>query len=449
MFSGIGAFEKALERQNIPFELINYCEIDKYASKSYSAIHNISEDFNLGDITKVNEKTLPDFDLMTWGFPCQDISVAGNQKGIIKGETRSGLYYEGLRILKEKKPKYSIIENVKALTQKKFEREFKQILKDLSESGYNNYWQVLNAKDYGIPQNRERVFIVSIRKDVDNGMFKFPKGFDNGIRLKDILEDEVDEKYYLSDKGLKYVTNEYRLSHQITQIDGNQALCVTAKGNANWTGTFISDNSAEKFKQPNIKGCSLRTRNYKGQPQQLEIRKDDVSNSVTTVGKDSLVFVGGIDTTDKWIENNKDLSRNYKEGYRVYDSDGIACCQKSNGGGIGSYTGLYLEDTHKMMVIGNTVPSGHTAGRVFDTDGISPTMMERHSKVIQIAEKPNYRIRKLTPLECWRLMGFDDVDVNKAKNAGISNTQLYKQAGNSIVVNVLEYIFKELFNINK
>lgn len=118
LFSGIGAFEKALKRQNIKYELINYCEVNKYAARAYSLIHNEPEDKNLGDITKVDETKLADFDLMTWGFPCQDISIAGKQKGIVKGETRSGLYYEGLRILQYKKPKYSIIENVKALTQK-------------------------------------------------------------------------------------------------------------------------------------------------------------------------------------------------------------------------------------------------------------------------------------------------------------------------------------------
>lgn len=119
LFSGIGAFEKALTNLSIPFELINYCEIDKYASKGYSLIHGISESKNLGDVTKINEIALPDFDLMTWGFPCTDISVAGKQTGIIKG-SRSGLYYEGFRILNAKKPKYSIIENVKNLTSKKF-----------------------------------------------------------------------------------------------------------------------------------------------------------------------------------------------------------------------------------------------------------------------------------------------------------------------------------------
>lgn len=148
LFSGIGAFEKALENLQIPFKLVGFSEIDKFAIKSYCAIHNIDEKLNLGDIRNIKEKELPDFNLMTWGFPCQDISIAGRMKGIQKGTTRSGLYYEGHRILKEKLPEVSIIENVKNLTSKRFKNEFEMILNDIKKLGYNNYWQILNAKDY-------------------------------------------------------------------------------------------------------------------------------------------------------------------------------------------------------------------------------------------------------------------------------------------------------------
>lgn len=193
------------------WKLVNFCEFDKYATKSYCAIHNVDEGLNLGDITKVDETKLADFNMMTWGFPCTDISVAGKQKGFLDedgNKTRSGMYYEGIRILRYKKPALSIIENVKNLTGKKFKKEFDMVLSDLDEAGYNSYYKVLNAKNYGIPQNRERVFIISIRKDLDNGQFKFPEPFDNGIRLKDILEDEVDEKFYLSDdKVQKFLSN--------------------------------------------------------------------------------------------------------------------------------------------------------------------------------------------------------------------------------------------------
>ena len=205
LFSGIGAFEKALDNLQIPYELAGFSEIDKYAVKSYCAIHGVDESMNLGDITKIDEKALPkDIDLITYGFPCQDISLAGKQKGLFNNDgtqTRSGLFFEALRIIEATKPKIAIAENVKNLTGKKFKEQFELVLKSLEEAGYSNYWKVLNAKDYGIPQNRERVFIISIRKDVDKG-YEFPEPFPLQLRLKDMLEDKVDEKYYLSDEQI-------------------------------------------------------------------------------------------------------------------------------------------------------------------------------------------------------------------------------------------------------
>lgn len=204
LFSGIGAFEKALENLNVPFELVAFCEIDKYAAKSYCAIHSVDESKNLGDITKVDETKLPkDIDLLTYGFPCQDISLAGKQQGLFNEDgtqTRSGLFFEALRIIEGTKPKIAIAENVKNLVSKKFTEQFQIVLDSLEEAGYNNYWKILNAKDFGVPQNRERVFIVSIRKDIDHGLFQFPEPFPLKKRLKDVLETEVDEKYYLDGK---------------------------------------------------------------------------------------------------------------------------------------------------------------------------------------------------------------------------------------------------------
>lgn len=213
LFSGIGAFEKALDNLQIPYELAGFSEIDKYAVKSYCAIHGVDESMNLGDITKIDEKALPkDIDLITYGFPCQDISLAGKQKGLFHDDgtqTRSGLFFEALRIIEATKPKIAIAENVKNLTGKKFKEQFALVLESLDEAGYNNYWKVLNAKDYGIPQNRERVFIISIRKDIDDGEFEFPEGFPLELRLKDMLDDEVNEKFYLSNKGVDGLLNAF------------------------------------------------------------------------------------------------------------------------------------------------------------------------------------------------------------------------------------------------
>lgn len=200
LFSGIGAFEKALERERVLFRVMNFCEIDKYASKSYCAIHGVSEQINLRDVSTVNTAELHDVNLITYGFPCQDISQAGHQKGFFDKNgnvTRSGLFFAALKIIKDTKPEYAIAENVKALTSKKFTAEFATVLDSLEQAGYNNYYKVLNAKDFGIPQNRERVFIVSIRKDIDF-KFTFPVGEPLKLRLADLLENEVDPKFYLS-----------------------------------------------------------------------------------------------------------------------------------------------------------------------------------------------------------------------------------------------------------
>lgn len=460
LFSGIGAFEKALTRLNIPFEVVNYCEIDKYASKAYSLIHNISEDKNLGDITKIDEKLLPDFQMMTWGFPCQDISIAGKQKGIVQGETRSGLYYEGLRILREKKPIVSIIENVKNLTQKKFKPQFDQLLRDLDETGYNSYWQILNAKDYGIPQNRERVFIISIRKD-KNKKIIFPEGFDNGLRLKDLLEDTVNEKYYISqDKTDKLIT-------QLKNKDSLLLDMCQAKreGHPREYVEYAPTLNARDYKEPRL------------------------INQINIVGQ---------------------ISNDGSQAGKVYSTNGVfpTICACTHGYAIGNI----LENNNKINVIGELDIKGQdNIKRVYNSNGISPTLTNmqggnRQPKVVIKGGKPpapelvggigkinfgkqyrqgnriyssektamclmaqpvgntggysylynvGYRIRKLTPKECFRLMGFDDQDFYKIKE-GLNNnfykgkdrsdSQIYKMAGNSIVVNVLEAILKILFN---
>lgn len=209
LFAGIGAFRKALVRLGIPHEIVGISEIDKYAIKSYYAIYG--ETRNYGDISKVDK--LDCADLWTYGFPCQDISVAGKQKGIINGETRSGLLYEVQRLLTKAQsenelPKYLIMENVKNLVGKKFCTDFDRWCDWLEQLGYNNYWQVMNAADYGVPQKRERVFCISIRKDIDAG-FKFPSPVRLEKRLIDVLEppEAIDQKYYLSSKLIQYFDN--------------------------------------------------------------------------------------------------------------------------------------------------------------------------------------------------------------------------------------------------
>ena len=361
-FAGYGSQSIALRNLGVDYEVVAISEIDKYAIKAYNALHGST--LNLGDISKIKVEDIPKHDLFTYSFPCQDISVAGKTRGIIEGETRSGLLYECKRIIEHCKPKYLLLENVKNLVCKKFKPQFDEWLKYLESLGYTNYWKVLNSKDYGVPQNRERVFVISILGEHEP--YEFPKNIELEVRLKDILEDEVDEKYYLSEE----IQQRFKLTNQKKNIIGTTKPDFRTIGQRDIV-----------YNKNGIMGAKAPT-DYK-QPKQI---------------LDTLDFVGGIGDKD-WVGDNKKLSRNYPQGNRVYSDKGIACSQTSNGGGLGGATGLYLT---------------------------------------------NYRIRKLTPRECFRLMGMNDYDIDKIQQAEISNTQQYKLAGNSIVVNVLEAIFKEL-----
>lgn len=233
LFSGIGAFEKALENLNIEYELIAYSEIDKYASKAYSLIHKVHESKNLGDITLIDEKSIPlPVDMVTYGFPCQDISIAGAKQGLFNedgSKTRSGLFFDALRIIRHTQPKIAIAENVKNLTSKRFEKQFNIVLNSLEEAGYNNYWQVLNAKDYGMPQNRERVFIVSIKKDIDRKLFQFPKPYELQLKLKDFVD--FDDDFIIPKHIIKSFYNkkgDFGKRFK-TQNGDRYSMCITTK----------------------------------------------------------------------------------------------------------------------------------------------------------------------------------------------------------------------------
>lgn len=220
LFSGIGAFEEALKNIGIEYELVNYCEFDKKIAKAYSLIHNIDERLNLGDITKVDETKLEDFDLMTYGFPCQSFSVAGKRLGF-KDETRGNLFFESMRIAKHKKPKYMIAENVKGLVNHDKGETFKTILKTLDEIGYNNYYKVLRSCDFGVPHARERVFIISIRKDIDDYNFLMPIGELTNKTLKDIIENKERKEMK---KNLQIYNNEIYFTKKYTSDMGVKKL---------------------------------------------------------------------------------------------------------------------------------------------------------------------------------------------------------------------------------
>lgn len=211
LFSGYDSQCLALERlkkdfPDFDYELVAWCEIEPSAITAHNALFPQWADRNLGDITKINPEDVPDCDCMTWSFPCTDISNAGKQAGLSNDSgTRSSLCWDAMRIFKAKKPKYLLMENVKALVSQKFMPDFKQLMDELADMGYSNFWQIMNAKDYGVAQNRERVFMVSIL-DSDR-MFHFPKKMKLEKRLKDVLEENVDEKYYLKEEQVQRIVD--------------------------------------------------------------------------------------------------------------------------------------------------------------------------------------------------------------------------------------------------
>ena len=374
-------------------------------------VNQCNESLNLRDVRTVTAETVRDqhVDLITYGFPCQDISIAGKQRGFVNdsGEsTRSGLFFEALRIIKELRPRYAIAENVKALTSTKFKNEFATVLSSLEEVGYKNYWRVLNAKDYGIPQNRERVFIVSIRRDVDEGDFQFPDKEPLMLRLRDMLEpaESVDEKYYLS-------TEREGVRRLIAELEARYSLPAVAKIGE----TPVLCQIGNIAKDPNREHIQDRIYDPSG-----------LAPTLNTVGGGNLepkITIDGL-THDT-----------QKQKARVFNPSGLAA----------SLIATDYKEPPQISVIGQL--KGGEKGRVVDRDGIGYTLTATEYKdPLKIAEHGNtygVRIRKLTPRECWRLMGFLDEEFDRVH--GISNSQLYKQAGNSIVVNVLPALLSQLF----
>lgn len=359
---------------------------------------------NLGDITKIED--LPYADFWTVSFPCQSISVAGKMKGLKPDSgTRSSLLWDNIRLLSKAKennklPQYIMFENVKNLVSKKFIDDFNDLLDVLDELGFNSYWSVINGKDCGIPQSRERVFVISIRKDIDNGKYEFPVPFDIGIRLKDVLEDQVDEKYYLSDEKV----HEFLKTIDLSQF-------------------YKEDNELHQLGYIN---------DYNG------------------------------------------------DANRIY-SDNVARTLKSEAGGGGAKTEWYATK-NEILKVGQI--SSSQDGVVVSSEGVVPTHTAGHGNTPKILETPdisycldaNYwkgttpeqyvskkrrqlifeqisqwiRIRKLTPRECYKLMGLTFEDCDKAAEIGVADTHLYKQAGNGIITNccalLAEHLYKSQYN---
>ena len=365
-FSGYDSQLMALRDIGANYECVGWSEIDRWAIKAHNAVFPELADRNYGDITKIDWNAVPDFDLFTYSFPCTDISSAGEQKGFEEDSgTRSSLLWECRRPIAAKRPKFLLMENVKALVSDKYRPLFLKWESWLRSLDYVNYTEILNAKDYGVPQNRERVFMLSI---LNGCWYEFPHPVRLEKRLKDVLELEVDEKYFLNERGINYVKKKLG---KYTAINGEVAMCLTAKGCAIWTGTFISDKSIQ---------------------------------------------IGATKETD-WN----------RQQYRVYDPTGISptITTKSGGG---------LEP--KILMRGR----GFNKGGEADIPGTITGSAWEQNNLLDYAGC----IRRLTPRECLRLMDVSDGDIDKIQAVGISDTQQYKLAGNSIVKAPMMGIFRNM-----
>ena len=519
------------------WKLVNFCEFDKYAAASYCAIHNVDVSLNLGDITKVDEARLESFNMICGGSPCQDFSVAGKQKGSVWTcvdchheynpltvhwterdkcprcksinieKTRSSLLVEYLRMIQANRPNFGVYENVKNIVGKQFKDTFKMFTDELNEYGYAVYWKVLNAKNYGIPQNRERVYVIFIKKELDNGKFKFPEPFDNGVRLKDVLEDEVDEKFYISDdKVQKFLKNFSSNLDTVTTRNSNIANCIRSSYYKNGSRNIVQNietgggyegivehKETKDVNLPHFIGNVNRAdfgTGYAGGVWDA----NNISPTLTTMqggGRQPHIITSLVSNKGEKFEKETEiantlLARDYKgfgnqamnavikipqatkKGYIECEIGGVADLsypesktrrgRVQDGGNIShtitaTETGVCRIEKCIVASRGRNPqnPSDRTTGSPteqrleFNTQGTTNTLTS--------VQKDNYvfeptiekiRIRKLTPKECFRLMGFSDTNFNSAAKV-VSNSQLYKQAGNSIVVDVLYYIFVELY----
>lgn len=439
-FAGYGSQSIALKllAENFPgfeFEVVGFSEIDRYAIQAYHAIHG--QDIpNFGDIAKINwgEQSV-DFDLLTYSFPCQDISSAGKQRGFSEGSgSRSSLLWECARAIEAKHPKYLLMENVKALTQKKFADDFRKWREWLIGMGYKNYFAVLNAKDYGVPQNRERVFMVSFLGS--HQPYNFPKPFKLERRLKHVLEHDVEEKYWLKPKQIEAIIkhNERKQSEGC----GFKTNFQTGEGISGAIKTKEGSREYDTYvKVPTYGNSRLNSMIADGKIDPEKTLWIDCYNQRVDSEVAGTILTR-VNATNHYLVSDPKVIQvgnliqesNYKNTHRgrVYSVEGIAPCLNCCEGG--NLEPKILQRAH-----------GFNPGGLHD---ISPTIttskwQDNNFAVVE------YWIRKLTPRECFRLMDVPEADIDKLLSAGISNSQLYKLAGNSIVVACLYHIFRKMF----
>ena len=413
IFAGIGGFRSGLERAG-GFECVGYCEIDKYAKKAYDAIYDTSKEVYYDDARKIDPETMPDFDLICGGFPCQSFSVAGKRRGF--DDVRGTLFFEIARIAAVKRPRYLLLENVPGLLSHDKGRTFETILQTLDDLGYDVAWQVLNSADFGVPQSRKRVFII---------------GF---LRAK------------CSGKVLSFTdTNPKTL---IKRIPGREGCRVYSPAGLSITLTGTAGGFGGKSGLYEILGLPIKSLTKTGY--QIAVPGDsidcayaDMNSRRGRVGHDIAHTVTPSATQGfysmKCIDMNPDPDV----------TDLARCITARQDSGIGHHKGensgaLIMEQP--IPVLTPAKEKVRQQGRRFkepDDPMFTITVTDRNGVMY------NGLIRKLMPLECWRLQGFTDEQFYKAKAAGISNAQLYKQAGNAVTVNVIEALANFIKEIEK
>ena len=487
LFAGIGSQAKALTRLDADFEHYRICEFDKYAVTSYNAIHGT--DFTTSDITKIsaNDLGIVDTDkycyIMTYSFPCQDLSLAGKQKGMAKGEnTRSGLLWEVERLLKEctELPQILLMENVTQVHGTKNKEHFDEWLAYLESKGYKNYWKDLNAKNFGIPQNRNRTYMVSVLGEY---FYEFPEEFPLELRLKDMLENSVDEKFYISNEKINKIANS-TFAQEKTMIqksdvcgtllarDYKDPKCVEVEP-VRIGGLYDTETSKHQAGAIWDKGAVAPTVDtMQGGNRQPLITEEPLAYDEQNgyIRKDGTVGTLTTDGSSPKHNNRVIIPTNNKKGYdEAFEGDTINLEQpssKTRRGRVGHGVAQTLNTATSQVVVetvgsvektenlvndvsNGKYPANTVYGKyLFQSSRFEDKPLEECSQTIKSTKVDcgvihDLRIRKLTPKECWRLMGFDDADFDRAAQYN-SNTQLYKQAGNSIVVDVLYYIFGKM-----
>ena len=387
---------------------------------------------NLGDVFQLQGKDLPNVDLITWSTPCQDFSIAGKQSGF--SGNKGGLTFVTLNLFKElkelnKSPTFLLFENVPAIMSKTFIHGFNVMRKNLRDLGYENLTLRLNAKNFGIPQNRDRVFILSIKKEyLDGFRYDIPKEKELKLRLKDMLESNVDEKFYLSDKQISQISSWNSQQNPIENAktkDDKTLQCITAKSNTSMNASMLLIKETTNIDIYDFSSSE----NFIGDKSRIK-KNVEIFDTILTNPKKGIIVKGN------YMPSNHNASR-------IVDDEGIAPTVMENHGTVTAIV-------EKKIIYDKPLKRKgwhHKAKEVLNTEGITTCLTTQSNNLLQKIKEPNnLRIRKLTPKECWRLMGFDDIDVDNASQH-ISNSALYKQAGNSIVIDVLEAIFKNLFSI--